>query len=60
MINNLSNFQSEHFVPVNIMAKKEIIAIYDAIGRETQTKINTLQFIKFSDGTIERRIFIKE
>jgi hypothetical protein len=39
---------------------KEIIAIYDALGRKTQAKINTLQFIKFSDGTIERRIFIKE
>ena len=39
---------------------KEIIAIYDALGREAQTKINTVQFIKFSDGTIEKRVFIKK
>jgi hypothetical protein len=39
---------------------KKIIAIYDVLGRKDKIKINTVQFIKFSDGTMERRIFIKK
>ena len=42
--------------------KKEVKAtkIYDISGRESQTKTNTIQLIKFSDGTIEKVFKIKK
>ena len=39
---------------------KEIIGIFDILGRESQIKINTIQIVKFSDGTLEKRVFIKK
>ena len=38
---------------------KKIIAIYDALGKETNGKTNAVLFVKFSDGTIEKRVVIK-
>jgi len=38
---------------------KEIIAVYDILGRKSNIRMNTIQFIKFSDGTIKRLIYIK-
>lgn len=39
---------------------KEIIGIFDILGRERQIKLNAFQIVKFSDGTLEKRIFIKK
>lgn len=40
--------------------QKEIVAIYDILGREANKKKNMLQFIEFSDGTTERRIILEK
>ena len=50
-----------HTAPIiNRQHTKEIIAIYDILGnRVRQTKKNAIQIIRFSDGTIKKRIFIE-
>lgn len=50
--NNTSIFESHN--------TKEIIAIYDALGRRSQPSTNTFQLIKFSDGTTEKRFLIEQ
>jgi hypothetical protein len=40
--------------------KKKIIAIYDVLGKKSQIRINTVQFVKLSDGTIERRVLVEK
>ncbi|KRO64089.1 MAG: hypothetical protein ABR80_02340 [Cryomorphaceae bacterium BACL11 MAG-121015-bin20] len=39
---------------------KKINTIFDILGRENQIQLNTIQIIKFSDGTTEKRVFIKK
>ena len=40
--------------------KKEIVAIYDILGRKNRIRKNTIQLVKLSDGTIVRRMNIKK
>ena len=42
-----------------ITNKKELIKIVDILGRETKLKKNTSLFYIYSDGTVEKKIFVE-
>ncbi len=39
---------------LNLFPKKELIGIYDLMGRKTERKTNTIQIYHYSDGTSEK------
>ncbi len=45
---------------IELSGPKSIINISDFIGRKTRSRANTIQLIKLSDGTIEKRIILKK
>tara|TARA_B100001142_G_scaffold56803_1_gene55499 strand:+ start:1227 stop:2240 length:1014 start_codon:yes stop_codon:yes gene_type:complete len=45
---------------IELSGPKSVIDISDFIGRKNQSRANTIQLIKLSDGTIEKRIILKK
>ena len=45
---------------IELSGPKSVIGISDFIGRKNQSRANTIQLIKLSDGTIEKRIILKK
>ncbi|MBU45812.1 MAG: hypothetical protein CMD28_00100 [Flavobacteriales bacterium] len=45
---------------IELSGPKSIITISDLIGRKNRSRANTIQLIKLSDGTIEKRIILKK
>lgn len=39
--------------------KKELVRIFDLLGRETKPKVNTIQVYQYSDGSFEKKVVIE-
>ena len=39
---------------------KEVVEIIDILGRKNKIRANSIQILKFSDGTIEKRVFMEK
>ena len=44
----------------NLNSNRELIKVYDLLGRETVPQINTFQIYKYSDGTTEKKFVLKD
>lgn len=45
---------------VDLVQDKKAVLILDVLGKKTQIKPNIIQIIKLSDGTLEKRVYLKK